>query len=315
MAKKIIAVTGATGAQGGGLVRALLAHPESGFAARAITRDPSSAAAQALAAGGAEVVQGDLDDQQSLVRAFSGAYGVYCVTFYWAHFSPETELRHAQALAKAAKEAAVHHAVWSTLEDTRAWLPLQSTQMPTLMEKYKVPHFDAKGEGNHFFSEAGVPTTFFHTSFYWENFIYFGLGPKRDEQGRLVLTIPLGDKKMPGIAVEDIGKCAYGVFARGDEFLGKTIGIAGEHLSGSEMAQQMSQALGEPVRYNDIDPDAFRSLGFPGADDLGNMFQFKRDFEHDFRAMRNVEFTRMLDPELLDFAGWLQQNAGKIPRS
>jgi uncharacterized protein YbjT (DUF2867 family) len=185
--------------------------------------------------------------------------------------------------------------------------------MPTLQGKYKVPHFDAKGEANHFFTDAGVPTTMFHTSFYWDNFIFFGSGPKPGPDGRLLLTMPMGDKKLAGIAAEDIGKCAYGVFKRGGEFIGKSIGIAGEHLTGAEMAAALTTALGRPVHYNDVPPEVFRSFGFPGADDLGNMFQFYRDFSADFCAARSIPFSRSLNPELQSFAQWLKLNAGRIP--
>ena len=146
--KKIIAVVGATGQQGSGLVKAILADPSGGFAARAITRDPNSDKAKELARLGAEVVAGDVDDEASLTRAFAGAYGAYCVTFFWAHFSPEKEKAQAAAMARAAKAAGVKHVIWSTLEDTRKWIPLSDNRMPTLMGKYKVPHFDAKGEAD-----------------------------------------------------------------------------------------------------------------------------------------------------------------------
>ena len=313
MEKKILAVTGATGAQGGGLVRAILADANSDFAVRAITRDPDSGPARELAQAGAEVVAGDLDDPKSMRAAFEGAYGAYCVTFYWAHASPEKELQHALGLAQAAKGAGVHHVIWSTLEDTRKFVPLESTQLPTLLGKYKVPHFDSKGEADRFFSELGVPTTYLLTSFYWDNFIYFGSGPKRDENGTLILTMPMGDQKLAGIAAEDIGKCAYGLFKRGDAFIGKRVGIAGEHLTGAEIAEKMSRALGEPVVYNNIDPEIFRGLGFPGAEDIGNMFQFYRDFSTEFCAPRDVEFARSLNPELLTFDMWLSKYAARIP--
>jgi len=97
----------------------------------------------------------------------------------------------------------------------------------------------------------------------------------------------LGDKKMAGMAAEDIGKCVYGLLKRGDEFTGKRVGIAGEHLTGTEMAAALSRALGQEVRYNEVSPEAYRALGFPGADDLGNMFQFYRDFEQEFCASRD----------------------------
>jgi len=310
--KKIIAVVGATGAQGGGLVRAILADPARPFAVRALTRDVHSDKAKALAALGAELVAADLHDEESLARAFAGAYGAYCVTFFWDHFSPEKELAEAAAMAKAAKSAGVRHAIWSTLEDTRLFVPLSDDRMPTLQGKYKVPHFDSKGEANHLFSDAGVPTTFLRTSFYWENFISFGSGPKKGPDGVLALTLPMGDKKLPGIATEDIGRCAYGVFAR-PELIGKTVGIAGEHLTGAQMAAALTKALGREVRYNAIPPEVYRTFGFPGAEDLGNMFQFKRDFEEAYCGARDLAFSRTLNPALQTFEVWLKQNKDRIP--
>jgi uncharacterized protein YbjT (DUF2867 family) len=220
--KRIIAVVGATGAQGGGLVRAILSDPKGGFGARALTRDVNSDKAKALAKLGAEVVAADVDDLESPKRAFEGAYGAFCVTFFWEHFSPEKELAEAANMAQAAKQAGIEHVIWSTLEDTRKWVPLSDNRMPTLMGKYKVPHLDAKGEANHLFTDLGLPVTFLQTSFYWDNFIYFGMGPKKGPDGKLALTMPMGDKKLPGIAAEDIGRCAYGIFKRGREFIGKT---------------------------------------------------------------------------------------------
>jgi uncharacterized protein YbjT (DUF2867 family) len=226
MSKKTIAVVGATGAQGGGLVRAILADPSGGFTARALSRDDSGEKAKALQAQGAEVVKASVDDPATLRRAFDGAYGAFCVTFFWDHFSPEKEVAQARAMAQAAKDAGVKHVVWSTLEDTRERVPLSDSRMPTLMGKYKVPHFDAKGEADAIFRELGVPTTCLRTSFYWDNFIYFGSGPKPGPDGKLVLTMPMADKKLPSIAAEDIGRCAYGVLKRPD-LIGKTVGIAG----------------------------------------------------------------------------------------
>ncbi len=311
--KKIIAVVGATGAQGGGLVRAILNDKDSPFSARALTRDIKSDKARALAAEGAQVVAADLDDVQSLKRAFAGAHGVYCVTFFWAHFSPEKEFAGARAMAEAAKHTEVKHAIWSTFEDTRKWVPLGDKRMPTLMGKYKVPHFDSKADANSVFTELGVPTTFLLTSFYWENLIYFGMGPKKGPDGTLALTLPMGDKKLPAMAAEDIGKCAYGIFRRGKEFIGKTVGIAGEHLTGAQMAASLTKALGQKVKYNAVTPDAYRSFGFPGAEDLGNMFQFKADFENDYCGARDLAFARSLNPELQTFDQWLAKNASRIP--
>lgn len=312
-AKKIITVFGATGAQGGGLVRAIATDPNSEFAVRAVTREPDSDKAKALAALGAEVVYGDLGNPESVHKALEGAYGAFFVTFYWAHFSPEQEKAEATLFAKAAKLAGIKHAVWSTLEDTRELVPLHDDRMPTLMGKYKVPHFDAKGESNKQFLDAGVPTTFLHASFYWDNFIYFGAGPKRGEEGKLALTLPIGDAKMAGIAAEDIGKCVYGLFKKGNEYIGKNVGVAGEHLSGTQMAEGLSKALGEPVVYNKIPASVYRSFGFPGADDLGNMFQVYDEFEKKVNDLRDVKVSKQLNPQLQNFEQWLAENVKKIP--
>lgn len=311
--RKIIAVTGATGAQGGGLVRAILADPDGGFAVRALTRDVNSEGAKKLAAAGAEVVAADLDDAASVEKAFEGAHGAFCVTFFWAHFSPEKELAQARILAEAAKKTALKHVIWSTLEDSRKWIALDDDRMPTLMGKYKVPHFDAKGEADQIFRDLALPVTFLLTSFYWDNFIYFGSGPQKGPDGKYALTMPMGGAKLPGIAAEDIGRCAYGIFERGGELIGKTLGIAGEHLTGAEMAAKLSKALGLEVSYNAVEPAVYRSFGFPGADDLGNMFQLKRDFNDQFCAARSVEFSRSLNPALQDLDAWLAANASKIP--
>ncbi len=311
--KKIIAVVGATGAQGGGLVRAIMRDKGGEFTARALTRDVNSDKAKALAALGAEVVAADVDDVESLKKAFAGAYGAYCVTFFWAHFSPEQEVAEARSLAEAAKHAGVQHVIWSTLEDTRKWVPLSDGRMPTLMGNYKVPHFDSKGEANQIFTELGVPTTFLLTSFYWDNMLSVGMGPRKGPDGKLAITLPMGDKKLPGIAAEDIGKCAYGIFKKGRGLVGKTVGIAGQHLTGAQMAAALGRALGQDVHYHAVEPAVYRGLGFPGAEDLGNMFQFKRDFEDYFCGARDLEFARSVNPSLQTLDQWLEQNKGRIP--
>ena len=313
IAKKVIAVVGATGAQGGGLVRAILNDKNGPFTARAITRNANSDKAKALADAGAEVVTADLDDVKSLKQAFEGAHGAFCVTNFWEHFKPEKEISQARNMAQAAKDAHVKHVIWSTLEDTRESIPLSDDRMPTLMGKYKVPHFDGKGEANAIFNQLGVPTTFLVTSFYWENFIHFGMGPKKGADGKLAITLPLGAKKLAGIAAEDIGKTAYAIFDDGDELIGKTVGIAGGHLTGEQMAKSLSKALGQTVNYNAVTPAAYRAFGFPGADDLANMFQFNSEFEQDCCDARNISETKSLNPELQTFDRWLGENKSRIP--
>lgn len=311
--KKIIVVFGATGAQGGGVARAILNDSKSEFSVRAVTRDPNSDKAKELAKMGAELVTADIDDKQSMKNVLLGAYGAYFVTFFWTHFSPEKEKGEAKNMAEAAMEAGLKHVIWSTLEDTRKYVPLNDDRIPTLNGKYKVPHFDGKGESDHYFIDAMVPVTFMLASYYWENMLYFGMGPKKGADGKLAITFPMGNKKMAGIAAEDIGKCAYGIFKKGKELIGKRVGVSGDQLTCNEMAKALSKALGKDVSYNEISPEQYRSLGFPGADDLGNMFQFYRDFDEVCNSTRDVKFSKELNPALKSFEMWLAENATLIP--
>jgi uncharacterized protein YbjT (DUF2867 family) len=310
---RLLTVFGATGAQGGGLVRAALADRDGRFHVRAVTRKPDGPGGQALREAGAEVVAADLDDAASVERAMQGADAAYCVTNFWEHFSPDKELAQARTMATAAKRQGVRHVVWSTLEDTRAFVEPGTNGWKVLGGRYNVPHFDAKGEANAFFVDGGVPTTLLLTAFYWDNLVHFGMQPQRGDDGVLQFALPMDDAKMPGIAAADIGACAYGVFARGEALVGKTVGIAGEHLSGAEMADELGRALNEPVRHLALSTEQYAALGFPGADDLANMFRFYRDFEGEFRAARSVERSRELHPALQSFAAWLVQNAARMP--
>lgn len=305
MTTPLITIFGATGAQGGGLARNILARNKADYRVRAVTRKPDGDAALELASLGAEIMTADLDDAASVQKAMDGAHGVYCVTNFWEHFSPEKELKQAENLAEGAKRAGVAHVIWSTLEDTRRFFPADGQRMPVLMGTYNVPHFDAKGEADRFFTDRGLPVTLLHTSFYWDNLIHFGMGPQRGDDGKLVFVLPMGDRKLPGIAVEDIGACAAGIFRSGHTMVGKTIGIAGEHLTGAEMAEKMSRALGETVTHAAMSPREYAKLGFPGADDLANMFQFNHDFADAFSAARPVAESHALHPQLQDFDAWL----------
>jgi uncharacterized protein YbjT (DUF2867 family) len=318
--KKLIAVVGATGSQGGGLVQAILADPEQRFAVRALTRNAQSEKSLALVAAGAEVVEADLDDEPSLRKAFDGAHGAYVVTNYWVERTPEEEaartraemeLEQVENAARALKDAGVAHVIWSTLEDTRAHFG-DTDRVPSLDDgRYKVPHFDAKGEANELFTKYGVPTTFLQTTFYYEAFT-MGMGPARGEDGKLVLSLPMADQPLSGIAGVDIGKTAFGLFKRGDEFIGKTVSIAGEHLTGDQYAAAFSSALGEPVTYQPHTWDAFRTFGFPGAIEFANMFQFYAEDSARFTGDRDLDLVRELNPELQSFETWLGSHADAV---
>ena len=310
--KKIIAVVGATGTQGGGLCQAVLADPDGGFALRAITRKPEKDQAKALAAKGAQVAKADLDDIESLKKAFAGAYGVYCVTNFWEHFSAEKEKAQAKNMADAAKAVGVKHVIWSTLEDTRKFMEAADKRMPYLQEKYRVPHFDAKAEADAYFS--GLPVTYLVTSFYWDNLYMFGLAPKKDVDGVYSWTFPMGNAKLTGMAAEDIGKVAYGIFKAGQQHIGKRVGITGENLTMSEMSDKLGKGLGiGRVKYNAVEPDTYRGFGFQGADEMGNMFQVYRDFEKHVVGARSADVAQQLNPQLQTFDQWLAKNKSRIP--
>ena len=215
----VIAVFGATGAQGGGLARAILADPARSFAVRAVTRRSDGSAARTLAALGAQVVEADLDDAASLERALQGAYGVF------------VDLEHAKHVAKAVKRAAVRHVVWFKLEDMRN----------------DVSQTDIDGATDALFRD--LPTTVLRTSFLWDNLIPVGMALRRAADGGLDFVLPMGTRGLPGIAAADIGPCALGIFQRCGQFIGQAVGIAGEHLDGTRMATALSGAIGEPVRY------------------------------------------------------------------
>ncbi|MER6100413.1 NmrA/HSCARG family protein [Streptomyces sp. NPDC001728] len=304
--KKIITVFGATGRQGGGLARAVLEERggDAEFTVRAVTRNPDAEPAQELMRLGAEVVRADMDDEASLAPAFEHAYGAFLVTNFWEHMSAEREKTQARSLARAASRAGVQHAIWSTLEDTRECVHLDDERMPTLQERYKVPHFDGKAEADHYFTDEGVPTTFLRPTFYWENLLG-AFAPQRGADGAFRLTYPMGESRLSGIAADDIGKTAQAIFRRGTDLISATVSIAGEHLRIADMAAALTKTLGEPVRYHPLSPDEWRAQGFPGADETGNMFQYYADCEHRFVAARDLDAVRDLNPALQDFATWL----------
>ncbi|HEY4568480.1 MAG TPA: NmrA family NAD(P)-binding protein, partial [Kribbella sp.] len=304
------------------LVRAILADQSGEFAVRALTRNPDSTKAKELAAAGAEVVAADLDDAPSVRAAFEGAYGAFVVTNYWVERTPdeeaartraEMELAQAETAAAAARDAGVQHLVWSTLEDTRPFFAGRD-DVPSLEDgRYKVPHFDAKGEADEIFTKYGVPTTFLRTAFYFDAFID-GLRPARGADGQLTISMPIADRRMSGVASEDIGRTALAIFKRSD-LIGETISIAGDHLTGDEYAAGLSEALGEKVTYQPPTWDEFRTYGFPTAVEMANMFQYYAENHERFTGDRDVDKVRELNPDLESFATWLNNHKEDLKAS
>ncbi len=305
--KKIL-VIGATGAQGGGVARALLTRGE--FAVKAMTRNPESKEALVLSEQGAEICRANLDDIDSLIAAMEDVYGVFGITNFWEVLSVEREKQQAQNIALAAKQAGVKHVIWSTLEDTRSYIPKDFTGMPMLEEVYRVPHLDAKNETNAYFVD--VPTTYLITSFFWDNLINFGMCPKQNTNGSYDYVMPFDDKLLAGHVAEDIGKAVSPMFEQPDRFINKTVGIQTDALTLAQMSQIIAEELGVTVNYIPVDADTFRSFPFDGAEEIGNNFQYFRDFNEAFLSLRSKALMHELNPEAMSFREYVRTNKDLI---
>ncbi len=310
---RAIAVTAATTAAGASLARAILTDPQRLFGARIVTSEPDSAAVQDLLEMGAEVVDSGCD-AGALRRAFDGAYGAYCAVDCPPGRDPERLQQEAAGLAAAARAAALKHVIWTTSEDTRERVPLGDERLPAIGGRYKVPCMDVRGAANRLFVGAGVPTTLLYTSFCWDSLLAAPLRLRPATDGAWELTVPLARARLSGIAAADIGKCAYGVFRSGPSLAGASVGLAAEQLTGEQLAARFADALGTGVRYAPCTWDAFRAGAEPGATELANMFQYQAEYEESYCGMRAPSVARQLNPELLDFAGWLRRNAAVLGR-
>ncbi|WP_433205520.1 NmrA/HSCARG family protein [Dactylosporangium sp. CS-047395] len=298
---KVITVFGATGTQGGAVARELLSSGE--FGVRAVTRNARSAKAQALADRGAKLVEASLTDGASLRRALDGAYGAFLVTPYWEHRSPARELTEVETFIGAAQSADLHHVLWSTLEDTREAIQPEDPRMPFLEDGYRVPHFDVKGgRADALFAGSGLPVTYLLMSFYWDNLL---TQPQRDPDGTLALHLPLEDTPIAGVASEDIGRVARRVLQDPSSTIGATVPVVGEYRTGAEMAAALSVALGERVAYRPPTADQYRNLAFPGAEELGNMFQYYAEFPESYLGRRSLEAAHAFNPHWLTLPDFL----------
>jgi uncharacterized protein YbjT (DUF2867 family) len=289
-----VLVTGATGAQGGSVARHLLAQGR--FAVRCLTRNPDSEKAAVLRGSGAEVVQGDLDDADSLRRALADCYGCFGVTNYWEHF--EHEYDQGRNLIDAVADSGVQHFVLSTL-------PSVSKLTDGSLE---VPHFETKARLEEYARERVAQPTFTHVAFYFENFLTF-FPPHRQDDGSFVFGFPQGETRLAGVAVEDVGGVVAALFGP-DQFKGQVVGIVGDDLPPAEYAAIMTRVLGKPIHYRHVPRETFAALGFPGAEDLANMFDFNRHYVPN-RA-EDLAQSRSLYPAMETFEHWVTANKGRF---
>jgi uncharacterized protein YbjT (DUF2867 family) len=296
--KKIILVTGATGAQGGAVARALLAQKN--FAVRILTRNSTSEKALALQAAGAEIAEGDFDNIESLKAAMKDCYGVFGVTNFWEHF--EKEYQQGINLINAVKESGIQHFVLHTLP---SYSKLSNGKYPT-------PHCDMKAAFQDYTNSKSIPATFVHVAFYYENFLtFFPLQPMND--GSYSFGFPQGDTKLAMVGIEDLGGIIASVFKFPVEYIGRTIGAVGADDSCSEYAAIMSRVLGRKVHYHYIPRDVYAGFEFPGAEELANMFEVQRLYIPN-RQLDLIE-SYGLNPNMQTFESWLKQHASAFEKS
>lgn len=292
---KTILVTGATGAQGGGVVRHLL--KASRFRIRCLTRKPESERARALVQAGAEVVRGDLGNPESLQTAMDGCYGVFGVTNFWEQF--EKESFHGKNLIDAVKESAVEHLVFSTLP--------YADKLSN--GKLEAPHFDMKARLEEYGRSLKLPATYAHVAFYYENFLTF-FPPKLQEDGSFMFGFPQGDTPLAAVSVEDVGGVVTTIFDQPEEFRGRTVGIVGDDQPCGKYAEIMSRVLGKKIIYRYIPREVFSKLGFPGAEDLANIFEYNRLLIPNRQA--DLEQSLALYPKIQRFEPWVEANRQKF---
>lgn len=293
--KKIILVTGATGAQGGSVAKALLDKNQ--FSVRILTRNPKSKKALALQLAGAEVVQGDLNDVESLKRSMNGCYGVFGVTDFWEHY--EDEYRLGKNLVDAVSLSNIKHFVFSSLANygqlSKGVLPVQS--------------YDMKAELQSYAKSLNLPATFVQASFYYENL--FGFFPlQKDEAGDYFFGSPQGDTKLATISVEDYGGIVATVFEYPNEYIGRTFRAVGTDSTCAEYASILSDVLQQKVYYKYIPREEFAALGFPGAKEFANMFEVQRLYIPN-RLVDMIE-SYGLNSNMHSFKNWAIKNKSKI---
>jgi uncharacterized protein YbjT (DUF2867 family) len=254
--RKRIAVIGATGQQGGAVVRALQASGQ--FNVRALTRDPDKHRARAD-----EVVLADMDRPETLGNAFAGAHGVFLVTNFW---EPGTdELEQATAAIRAAKAAGVQHFIWSTLPDVEA----------ISRGKLHVPHFTGKAKIDRIVTEAGFANhTFVIAPMYYQNLVG-ALAPQKQADGSFGWALPI-DPTVRGIHMGDIselGNIVAGAFARPDQAgRGEHLPLVGDFMSFNEIVVTLNRQ-GHRFSFKQVPKELF-ATSFPGAAEIAATFAY-----------------------------------------
>jgi uncharacterized protein YbjT (DUF2867 family) len=293
--KKTILVTGATGAQGGSVAKALLQQGE--FAVRVLTRNAASEKALALQAMGAEIAIGDMANEKSLKNAMEGCYGVFGVTNYWEHFNREYEL--GVNLVEAVAVSGISHFVLHSLPDYKA---LSGGE-------FEVPHYDIKAAVKAYSQDLRLPATYMQLGFYYENFYNF-FPPLPDQFGTFQFGFPQGHTKLAMVSVEDVGPIVAKVFSEPETYIGRTLTAVGTDDTCDAYAAAMTRILELPVQYNYVPRELYKSFGFPGAEELANMFEVQRLYIPN--RQKDLEESYRINPAMQSFESWLEKNKEQL---
>ncbi len=271
-----ILVIGATGQQGGSVVRHLL--KDGTFKVRALVRYVNSDKAQELLNHGVELVTGDLNDVDSLTSAMNGCYGVFGVTNFWdPSVGYDGEIQQAKNIGDACKRAGVQHLVYSTLD-----------------RNSNVPHFESKVVGEDYIKSLGVPLTCLVTSFYLENFLTL-MAPK-EVNGELVFSVAQkATTRVPMFSCYDTGGWVLQAFLHPEIHLGKDLPAVSQYLTYPEIVQTVTKVTGRSCRFQEIPLDVFRNFGFPGAEELALNLQFFNDISEGVKQDRRVSLQTSQD--------------------
>lgn len=267
------------------MVEAILA--DGSFQARAITRNPDSAAGKALAAKGVEVVKADLNEPATLAKAVEGAYGVLGVTDFWqAHLAEEQQGKN---MVDAAKAAGIKHFIWTTLDHS----------------EWKTPHFETKARVNDYLIASGVPRTSLYTAYFVENLKSPFFTVKRNDAGKVVLDVWYKtDGKLPVIAAADIGKWALAAFKDPENWIGKDLNVTTEWITPREIAKLLSEEIGEPIDVVEVDEARWQTLRVKEYEEIWLNMQTFYTAGPDYR---DVELTNRLVPDAITVRSFISK--------
>jgi uncharacterized protein YbjT (DUF2867 family) len=275
----VVAVVGATGQQGGATARALLS---AGVTVRALVRDPQKAEARSLAAAGAQLAVANFDDPASVQTALDGVARVFAMTTMTSGRGTAGEINDGILIADAAKSAGVEHLVYSSVGGAE--------------RHTKIPHFESKRRVEEYIEELGLPATFVRPTFFYDNLLSQSSVP---EDGAMVVRLPMPDDvPLQMVAVSDIGAVAAAVLISPSRVPTGAVEIAGDELTGSQIADAFGRRAGQPARFEALPPTA------AGDDDLRAMFTW---FATPPSYQADRALTAELDPQVQTFEQWLDQ--------